>query len=357
MSANPGGGWYVRGEGWAVDERPFQKNIRVHSDLREGFIGWRNETTEFTLGRRIISWGRADRINPTDVINARDYTRLFPEDEQQKLGGTAVTLSHAFGAATVTALWLPEFRASIYPIPPVSGLSFRQGADRFEPDQMAVRLDYTGNNLDWSVTYFRGLNRNPAARVEQISTTAIAIGSVYNRMQVVGADFASTLRGFGLRGEAAYTQSAVSGDTVFSPRSFLKTVVGVDRDLTRGLNVNAQYVFQQVFAYADPARGPDFTLNQIAIKTSLLNNQRLRIQHGPAVRIGYTALNDTLTLEVSALAFLSDGSYAVRPRATYALTDHVRLIAGADVFRGTQDSYFGQLQKNTLFFSEIQYSF
>ena len=44
-------------------------------------------------------------------------------------------------------------------------------------------------------------------------------------------------------------------------------------------------------------------------------------------------------------------------KATYALNDHVQLAAGADIFSGPKDTFFGQLRRNTTFLSELRYAF
>ncbi len=357
MAVDPGTGWYARAEGWVTHERPFSKEGRARADLREGFAGWRGDAVEVTFGRRVISWGRADRINPTDVITSRDYTALFAEEENQKQGSVVATLSYAIGDLTATALWLPEFRPNVYPIPQAHGLFVRQGTDQLKADQFALRLDRTGKGFDWALSYFRGVNRDPGARLTRISATGASVEAVYDRLQVWGADFATNIGGFGLRGEVAYAQPDGAHGDIFSPRPFVRSVVGLDRNIIETLNVNVQYVFQGVFSYKEPAYGAYSPLTRLAVETALLNNQRLRVQHGVAVRIGYTTLNDTLNLEMSALAFFTDGSFVLRPRATYAVNDHVKVTAGADIFQGGRDSYFGQLKKNTLFLTEIRYSF
>ena len=352
-----GDGWYARGEGWVLDERPLGNGSRGLGELREGYVGWRNDKVEVTLGRRIIAWGRADRINPTDVISTRDYTRLFAEDEDQRRGSVVATASYAFGDMTATALWAPEFRPNIYPIPQVPGLDVRQTAGRFSADQFGLRLDHTGGGFDWAVSYFTGINRNPGARLASLSLTGIAVDAVYSRVQTWGADFATNLGSYGLRGEIAYSQPGASKGDLFNQRPFAELVVGADHNITENVNVNLQYVMVQVFSFADPANGLSPALGALATEAALVTNQRLRFQHGPALRIAYTTLNNALVLEASALAFVSDRSFAVRPRATYALTDRVKLLAGADIFTGPKNTYFGQLRRNSTVLSEIRYAF
>ena len=350
-------GWYARGQGWLLDERPVDRGSRVLGDLQEGYVGWRNDKIEISLGRRILAWGRADRINPTDVLTARDYTRLFAYDEDQRLGSVVGTASYTFGDMTATALWLPEFRPNIFPVPQNKGFSVRQGTDRLSADQFAVRLNRTGGNFDWALSYLAGVNRNPGARLIGLSPAGVLVDAVYNQVQIWGADFATNSGKYGLRGEMAYSQPHASKGDIFSPRPFVEAVLGVDRNVTSSVNVNLQYFVHHVFSYRDPAFGSSPTIEYIAIKTAMLNNQRVATQHGPALRIGYTTLNDALLIEATGLIFLSDQSFSLRPRVTYAISDRMKFVAGGDIFTGPRDSYFGQLRRNTTFLSEIRYEF
>lgn len=112
-----------------------------------------------------------------------------------------------------------------------------------------------------------------------------------------------------------------------------------------------------VFSYVDPAASNSPLLAPIAIETALINNQRLRDQHGPMLRVSYSALNELLLLELSGQDFISDHSFVVRPRATYTINDRMKVIVGADFFSGRRDSFFGQLKPNSGFLSEWRYSF
>jgi hypothetical protein len=358
-----GNGFYASAEGWVDREQPLNGNghTNTHGEIREGYLGWRDSTLSVTVGRRIITWGRADRINPTDVISSRDYTRLFPDDDDERRGSAVITGSYALGDYTVTALWLPEFRPNIYPIPSAAGLTVRQGADRIAGDQYAARLERIGTGIDWSLSYFDGINRNPGARLTDFSLTSpgasqAVVEAVYNRVRVWGADIATNVGDYGFRGEIAYSQPTSSDGNLFNPHPFVQVVVGIDRNLGRA-NIDLQYVTQYILSYTNLSVRQDLSVASLATRAALVVNQKTQIQHGPTLRVGYTMLNDTLSLEMAAAAFVSDGSYFLRPRATYSLTDAAKLTAGANIFSGASDSFFGQLRHNNTFLSELRYSF
>lgn len=76
------------------------------SRLREGYVEWESGDWSLRVGRQILAWGRADRINPTDTLSPRDFTALVAEDEEQRLGIDAVRLRHDFNPElSATAVW------------------------------------------------------------------------------------------------------------------------------------------------------------------------------------------------------------------------------------------------------------
>jgi hypothetical protein len=347
-----GGGWRLRAEGWVADERPLEGE-KPKGELREGFLSWHGEALDFGVGRRIVAWGRADKFNPTDVIGSRNYTRLFAEDDDQRRGSLIANAAYAIGDLTASLYWLPELRPNVYPLAVPDGVTVLDQEGRFDARQFALRLDQTGRGFDWSVSYFDGLDRDPDARIEGVGPGgAVSVRPLYRRARAVGADFATAIGGFGLRGEAAYRQADDrNAADFFDKGDTLAAVIGVDRDLTDSVNVNVQYLVHHVIDFEDPRP------NLLAERAALINNQLTRTQHGASFRIAYRGLNDTLTLELAGAGYFTDGGYALRPKASYALSDAVKIIAGLDFFFGPDDSFFGQLRKNRAGYVELRYGF
>ena len=88
-----------------------------------------------------------------------------------------------------------------------------------------------------------------------------------------------------------------------------------------------------------------------------MSNQRDRNEHGLTVRISRRWLNDTLEAELVGVVSLTRGDHAWRPKIIYALTDALKLTAGADLFRGGRDTYYGRLRANSLVYAELKLSF
>lgn len=357
---NLGNGFYAAGEGWLMDERLLNGGARQRGELREVYLGWHNDRLEINVGRKILNWGRADWFNPTDVLSSRDYTLLFQDDGDLRRTNLVASAAYSFSDITATVLWAPEFRANLYPLATTPGLLVMQGADRFNANQFALRVDRTGGDIDWSLTYFNGFDHDPGAGVALSTAVGQTVTAVYNRMQMWGADFATNIGSFGLRGEIAYKlPSAGLSGNIFNPRPTLEAVFGLDHPLGEHWTINGQYIIHQTFAFS-PVSGPASggqVAEAVATKAALLNNQLRAFQHGPSLRITYSAWNDTLQLEALGAAFFSDGGYYVRLRGTYAITDQIKASIGADFFEGPARSYFGQLRHASGFLSQIRYEF
>lgn len=351
-----GSGVNARAEGW-VNQQWTPQHRTPQGELRQGFLGWHEGNWDFAVGRRLVSWGRADRVNPTDVVTSRDYTLLFTDDADQKRGNLMASTAYGLGDYTISALWLPEFRPDVLPLEEKSGVTIDKQGSRLDPVQFAARLDRVGAGFDWSVSYFDGVDRDPNFRIAELGASGLTVALVHRRERLGGADFATNLGGFGLRGEVAYAAPAGNATDTFSRHPFIFAVIGADRDIAERFNINLQYVFHLVTAYSDPFRIADPTTRAVAVRGALLNNQLTRLQQGGTLRIAYATADGAWTMELAAAGFATDGSAVIRPKLTYAINDNWKAIAGGDVFFGGSNGFFGQLRHNRTVYSELRYSF
>ena len=62
--------------------------------LKEAYFDYYLENTDLRVGRQIIEWGSAYEINPTDVINPRDFTAEDPTSAE--LGVTSLKADYYY---------------------------------------------------------------------------------------------------------------------------------------------------------------------------------------------------------------------------------------------------------------------
>ena len=319
--------------------------------VREAFIDFDAEPFSLRVGRQIIAWGRADRINPTDSLSPRDFTLLVPDDEQQRNGIDAVRLRYAVNPARSVAAVVAKSESNVTPqgsLPPNLVLP--------EPPSVtewALKLDHSGSGVDWSVSYFDGLSRAVRYRLDFANPRAPLFRGDFERAQKLGADLAIAQGAWTLRGEIAHAR--ISPSCTACPRNARRVtsaVFGGDVDFADTMNFNVQVFTNLKDDFADPAAltGQQQTL---ALGLNRLNADYAARETGLTLRLSDRLMNDKLRWEISAVLDLSGHSRAIRPRLSYAVNDHLRLTAGLDHFEGRSQSYFGALTKNSTAFALV----
>ena len=325
--------------------------------LREAYLDVRAGALDVRLGRQIIAWGRADQINPTDTLTPRDFTLLVPEDADQRSGATGVRATYRFGDVGLTGVLLPTFEPHTIRLQrPPQGSTLRERLPGNPVFQGAVKLEQTARGFDYSVSYFDGYDLFPDLGIDTVRPDGVDLLLRHHRIRVVGADAAAALGPYTLRGEAAYTftEHERAGDQIKSP--FLFLVLGADRSLPRGWYVNLQYVLRVVSQYRDPQAVAGFT-RAVAVEQALINDQLDEVKHAVALRIASSWLSETLRAEVSAIVAPARHEFVVRPKASYAVTDRLKVTAGADFFRGDTPSFFGRLRETSTAYVELRWDF
>ncbi|MEO8040255.1 MAG: DUF1302 family protein [Betaproteobacteria bacterium] len=328
----------------------------TESDVREAYAGVSAGNWDLSVGRQLIVWGKADSVNPTDVISVRDFTLLTPTDEDQKTGAGAIRATYNLAELRLSALWLPEFRPDTVPLPPTPGLRFAERNPANPHRQWALRAERTSDRTDWSVSYFDGYEKMPDLRPDALDANGGVIGLHHSRVRMIGADAATTVGRWGIRAEAAYTWTAdPSGVDPFTRNPFFFAVLGADRTYLGNFNVNVRALYRRIAHFEDPfaVSGP---LRQLAVRQALLANQRDAGQAGATFRVSRKWRNDTLEAELSGIMWFVHGDSLVRPRLRYAWTDRLKTTLGADFYRGPGDSFFGSLRDLSTAFVEVQYN-
>jgi uncharacterized protein DUF1302 len=341
-------------EGWVRDENLFRRG-GVKADLREGYIDFTLSDFDLRAGRQITVWGKADFSNPTDNLSPRNYTLLVTEESDQRTGNFTLRAAYNSGNLRVIGYWLPEYRPHTVPVPPLpAGVSLRERSPKKSWNQWALRVEETGGRVDWSISYFDGYDRNPDLTLG----SGFRLSVIHPRIRVLGADAATNLGRFGLRGEAAYTFTEDNdGSNPFVKNSFLYFVLGADRSFFEHLNVNAQTIYRRVMNFQDPKSLSNPALQALSIQAALLNNQFDQDQYGISSRAGYKWFNDTLETEMLGLIWLTHRDYFLRPKMAYAVTDHFRVTAAVELFRGEAQSFLGRLKDFSVGYVELRYDF
>ncbi|GBF51457.1 hypothetical protein LPTSP4_29940 [Leptospira ryugenii] len=372
-------GW-IRKEG-ATNTSPSRGSLR-EAYLQTNWGDW-----EFSVGRRLFLWGRADGINPTDQISPRNFTLLVPEDSEQRLGAYSASAKYFWKDHSFQFISLPYFVGNTVPIPeqgyPLSNrIQYPSGVQ----NHFALKWEKSGGEVDYSVSYYQGYDLSPdlgIRRVPRIFTneTQVAIWELspsyqlnhakvleanslqttanHYRIHMYGADVSKVIGKYSLRGETAYIHTAdPNGKDLFIKNSNWQSVLGGDRTFLEYLNVNIQYIYKRTFFVQNTDQILDPYERSIARVSQVISNQLFEHLHGFSLRLSYKWFHETLEGEVSYVRYVTSGDYLVRPKLKYAISDQFYWILGGEHYSGSdQTSFFGLLRRNSGVFTEIQYFF
>jgi hypothetical protein len=333
----------------------------TQGDLVEGWLRLTTGDLSLKAGRQIIVWGRADRLNPSDVLSSRDYTLLVASDDEQRRGTLMAQARLGLGDFTLDGYWLPEFRDNRFPIeaePLGAVLLPDEKVD--DKGQFAAKLDRSGGRVDWSLAWFHGTDRTrdfvrTAVPPNSRPGTFTGVQQRFPKVDVFAADIAGTIGRIGWRAEAAYSRYRGT-DTLFRKNDNLWLVAGFDTDVI-GWNLNLQYSLRHIFDHVDPRRIIDPIDRAIASESAAVNNQLDRTQHGMTARIAHKWLQDTLDFELACIVYFNTGDAAIRPKLSYAINDNVHLTAGADIFVGPRLSFFGRVSDLSAGYLQLNFGF
>lgn len=323
---------------------------------REFYLDYSLGNADIRLGKQLLPWGRADRINPTDSLTSRDYRWLAPEEEDQRFGNTGIRYAQHLDNYTLTGAWMPLMRSSRIPLDPepAQRVAIHQPDNR---DNFALKLDRIGEGLDWSLSFYSGVDTAPSLE-QNLSSTEQPFVMVNHRVQRYGGDVAWAFGSYTLRSELAYTQTGKTNDE-FSGRKYdyVQTVVGLEKQFANNLNLIVQAVWQSAFDWRGPSSWPSPDQRQLTTSQQIIVQQPARGYAGIAYRVSKRLFNDTLELELSGLGLTDNQGWLMRPRMRYQINDDLFLVLGGDYYVGDNNTFFGRLRDNRTVFLEFGYAF
>lgn len=337
--------------GWQDNQAADSVNQRV----REAYFDWASDAWSIRLGRQIISWGRADGLNPTDRLAPKDFTLLTADDENQRQGIDAATVRYTVSPALSISLTAAQFSAHLTP----RGSLPANLAKPSDPTvaEWAMKLDHTGKGLDWSVSLYDGYDRFARYSLDLSNPKLPLFQGHFERARSLGADFAFATGAFTWRGEVSHSVLGPGCSTCATyERRVSRAVLGGDLDFASTMNLNVQVFGTRHWDYQTPTPVAG-SLQALQNGRNLLNREFAEFETGVSLRLSDHIFNDQLKWEISAVFDTTGGSRVIRPRLTYIFNDRFKLNAGMDFFEGDSPTYFGSFSKNRLAYFMLGFVF
>lgn len=339
---------------------------------------------DLRIGRQIIVWGKADKINPTSNLCPDDLEDIF--DFGEKLGVNSIKAEFYQKIKgidlTFTGVFIPIFTPSALPSPYWSqafmdnmempeGINIQNISDKIilpeqnisESSSFGTKLSTRVLNYDLSLSYYNGRDKLPLVTslalspIDAIGTMDALVGMEYPKMQVIGADMAGEIGTVGVWFEGALflpkktmmTQTLLTPPKSLSKSSialddehYVKFVLGGDYYFTNGMYINTQYVHGFL-----NERGKD-NLNDYLVS-----------------RLEYKFHNDEIKLiPINFAVGINDWSdikenygFAYMPEINYMPYDNIEIIIGISLLEGKGNGIFSRVKNNDEFYLKAKASF
>lgn len=255
-------------------------------DLREAYVelyGLFTKDLDMKIGRQRIAWGTADRLNPTDNLNAYDLEDIW--DFGRHNGSDAIRATYYLGDFYLEADYILFFRPATLPRGDLSSVLMSSFPISLPPgffiNDMSDSIAMPSGNLaesatfglkfggytglfDFSASYIYGRDGFPMPyynriTIEDLNTGALSVRSYmsFPRYHIFGADVAGNIGSVGVWAEAAaflpkeevvMTSQVIEfsvppTDTVLlGKKPFFKAVAGADYTIRGGHYFNFQYL-------------------------------------------------------------------------------------------------------------------
>ncbi len=353
----------------------------VSLDLREAYFelnGFIFSNVDLKIGRQRIAWGTADKLNPTDNVNALDLSD--PWDFGRHLGSDGAELTVYAGGLQITGLAVAQFTPAVLPTgqwanalmpsavqaPP--GVSLGAVTTNVSlpglsiADSVTAGLKVKGNLLgyDLSVSYLYGRQSLPIVNSVVLSTPSptsnVTAGLMFPREHVFGADLAGSILGVGVWAEAAVflpqkvtLTTDLSGlglgviqSTALDSTPYVKYVIGGDYTFPGNVYLNGQFV-HGLFQEAGAGNLEDYF----------------------CVNLEWRLFDEKLTLRPFSFLFeVKDWSdipnnYAILASPSISLhpMDNAELVVGFHWIQAASSTVFGALSGQNEVFAHARYSF
>ncbi|MEN8120255.1 MAG: DUF1302 family protein [Bacteroidota bacterium] len=333
--------------------------------LREAYMDLYFDNFDIRIGKQQIVWGKADGVFITDVVSPLNLTEfLLPDFDEIRIGVTAVKFDYYLGNNTLELIWKPIFTPTKrpaprsiwyaepdFPAPATFNWSKSEVNASLENSEILGKFTAINSAIDFELMGGYIWDANPTMHIEKefdMSSgspvlTGLNITPEHHRLYLGGGSFSTDIKGFILRGEAAYyngkyfqTADPLATDATIQ-KDYLHYLLGVDFNIG-SVKFSTQFIQQYIMDYDDFIDNPETENTMTALAR-------------------YDILGETLHLELFSYIGLTNNDALIRPKITYDFADGFSFLLGSNIFIGDDSGRFGQYKNNSMIYTKIKYSF
>ena len=203
----------------------------------------------------------------------------------------------------------------------------------FTDTDAGFRLTTFKGGWDLSLNYLYHYHDTQVIRRTIDNFGTVIVSPEYERTHLIGGTFSNAFGDVTLRGEVGYsthryflTNDLGDADRVIETPEF-STVIGLDYQGIRDVFLSGQLFTNVITNFQE-----GMTRDEAEAQVTFLYEHNF--------------YNDTVTTNLQLIQSLNDGDGVLQTSVEYNFRSHIVLIAGADIFYGSNNGLFGQFQNN-----------
>ncbi len=336
---------------------------RFEFELREFYVDWYvGSRSTLRLGKQQIVWGETDGLKLLDVVNPQNFREFILEDfDESRIPQWSVKAEFPLKGLNVELVWIPDMSA--HDLPGLASSFFPSALIPRMPENVAIHMLPTRkpnriiadsdigtkisafvNGWDLTLNYLYHYDDLPVlfrkTGVTPEGTPSISVQPQYRRMHTLGGTFNNALGPITLRGELAY----------HIHRHFMTAAENSD-----GTVRSDQVMF---------ALGADWLFNETMLSVQSFHDilmsdvgayNRRRYESHVSFLASQELFNDILKLELLLVHNLNHWDGMIRPKVSYYAQSNLKIMAGSDIFYGSNKGLFGQFRNRGRIFVGVEW--
>lgn len=271
--------------------------------LDNAYIKFSFKLLDLTVGKQQISLGSGYVWNPTDLFNIKDPIDPTYEQPGHNAIRVDVPLNNSY---TLTALFSPDDSLSN------SGkmIQLKGRISRFDFTLIAIEKEWRFHDYT------------------QFDISAMNFSETPEKRQLLGGSLAGELLGFGVWTEYGYNFMEISKD-------FYEVVFGADYTFDFQTYIMMEY-------YRNTLGRSNYMKYDINDWMRMYSQEQKAISRDQLYVFIQHPASDFISLGLSSIVSLSDGSFALVPTMNYSLTENTELTAYFNINFGQEGKVFGK---------------
>lgn len=335
-------------------------------DFQEAHIDYYSYLLDVRFGKQVIAWGKADEINPTDILNPQNLSNLTEDKSIRKIGLMELKTEWKFHDFILEGIWKPEFdnmqlpaldsRWAFFSFPGLTSLPEPvYPENKLEDTEWALKLSRTISMFDFSISYFDGWDNiaTPELTFDPQTQQMVLNRQTFHRTKMFGADFAGSIGSVGIWGEGAYfrTEDKYGTDPIIK-NPYFQYVIGADYTFGCNIKINVQYI-QEIITKLDndaeeEAEGE--IISKLGMGLPLQQATSFRVEK----KFGEGGAH---SVELFGIYDVEDRGILFQPKLIISPVDALDVEIGMIFFDGEKESIFGRFTSNDEVYMKCTYSY